>query len=253
MSIITLTTDFGLRDHYVSSVKGAILNQLPDASIVDISHQIEKYNIPQTAFVLKNAYNNFPKGTIHIIGVKTEQSKQAPQVIVFSDGHYFIGADNGIFYLLLENYIDKIIALPDNTSIFPTLDIFVNAACAISKGIPVEQLGTLKTELYQSIPFRAASIGDMIRGTVIYIDTYENIITNITQSLFNQVGKGRPFKIDLKKNDIGKINKSYNDVPEGEIVALFNSSGYLEIAMNSAKASSLLYLRINDQITINFE
>ena len=253
MPIITLTTDFGMKDHYVSSVKGAILNQLPSASIVDISHHIEKYNIPETAFVLKNAYNNFPKGTIHIIGVKTEQSNLAAQVIVYSDGHYFIGADNGIFYLLLENHIDKIIALPPNTSIFPTLDVFVNAACHLAKGNPVEELGAAKTELFQSLPFRAASIGDMIRGTVIYIDTYENVITNINQHLFNQVGKGRPFKIDLKKNDIDKINKSYNDVPEGEIVALFNSSGYLEIAMNAAKASSLLYLRINDQITIQFE
>ncbi len=253
MSIITLTTDFGLKDHYVSSVKGAILKQLPTASIIDISHQIEKYNIPETAFVLKNAYMNFPKGSVHIIGVKTEQSKQAPHVIVYSDGHYFIGSDNGIFYLLLENHIDRIIALPEDASIFPTRDIFVNAACHLISGKPVEELGTIKTELFQSIPFRAASIGDMIRGTAIYVDTYENVVTNISQSLFNQVGKGRPFKIDLKNNEIGKISKSYNEVPEGEIIALFNSSGYLEIALNTAKASSLLYLKINDQITIQFE
>ena len=253
MPIITLTTDFGLKDHYVSSVKGSILNQLPGAAIVDISHQIEKYNIPETAFVLKNAYPNFPKGTIHIIGVKTEQSKLSSHVVVFSDGHYFIGADNGIFYLLLDNHIDKIISLPENSSIFPTLDIFVNAACHIAKENPVEELGAVKTELYQSLPFRAASIGDMIRGTVIYVDTYENVVTNINQALFNQVGKGRSFIIELKNNEIDRISKSYNDVPEGEILALFNSSGYLELAMNTAKASSLLYLKINDQITIHFQ
>ena len=253
MPIITLTTDFGMKDHYVSSVKGAILNQLPTVSVIDISHRIEKYNIPETAFVLKNAYTNFPKGTIHIIGVKTEQSKSASQVVVYSDGHYFIGADNGIFYLLLENHIDKIIALPPNTSIFPTLDIFVNAACHLANGKPLEELGAIKTELYQSIPFRAASIGDMIRGTVIYIDSYDNVISNISRNLFNQVGKGRPFEINVKGNEIKKISTFYNDAPEGEIVVLFNSSDYLEIAMNMGKASSLLNFRVNDQITIQFE
>ena len=252
MPIITLTTDFGTKDHYVSAIKGAILNQLPNASVIDISHRIEKYNIPETAFVLKNAYINFPKGSIHIIGVKTEQTKLASQVVVYSDGHYFIGADNGIFYLLLENHIDKIIALPPNTSIFPTLDVFVNAACHLAKGNPLEELGALKSELYQSIPFRAASIGDMIRGTVIYIDSYDNVISNISRTLFNQVGKGRPFEINVKGNEIKKISTFYNDAPEGEIVVLFNSSGYLEIAMNMGKASSLLNYRTNDQITIQF-
>ena len=252
MPIITLTTDFGTKDHYVSAIKGAILNQLPNAYVIDISHRIEKYNIPETAFVLKNAYINFPKGSIHIIGVKTEQTKLASQVVVYSDGHYFIGADNGIFYLLLENHIDKIIALPPNTSIFPTLDVFVNAACHLAKGNPLEELGALKSELYQSIPFRAASIGDMIRGTVIYIDSYDNVISNISRTLFNQVGKGRPFEINVKGNEIKKISTFYNDAPEGEIVVLFNSSGYLEIAMNMGKASSLLNYRTNDQITIQF-
>lgn len=252
MPIITLTTDFGTKDHYVSAIKGAILNQLPNAYVIDISHRIEKYNIPETAFVLKNAYINFPKGSIHIIGVKTEQTKLASQVVVYSDGHYFIGADNGIFYLLLENHIDKIIALPPNTSIFPTLDVFVNAACHLAKGNPLEELGALKSELYQSIPFRAASIGDMIRGTVIYIDSYDNVISNISRTLFNQVGKGRSFEINVKGNEIKKISTFYNDAPEGEIVVLFNSSGYLEIAMNMGKASSLLNYRTNDQITIQF-
>lgn len=252
MAIITLTTDFGLKDHYASAVKGAILKQLPNVTIIDISHKIGKYNLPETAFILKNAYPNFPKGSIHIIGVRSEQSSQSPQVIVFSDGHYFIGADNGIFSLLLDSPIDKIIALPPNDSVFPTLDIFVDAACHIAQGKPFENLGTPTQSLFELLPFRATSMDDLIRGTVIYIDTYGNVIINITKTLFTKIANGRSFTIELKSHEIKTISKFYNDVPNGEVLALFNSTGYLEIAVNLGKADSLLHFKINDNIPIHF-
>ncbi len=252
MPIITLTTDFGLKDHYVSSVKGAILSQLPEATIVDISNVIEEYHLPDTAFILKNAFVNFPKGSIHIIGVKANQTKETPHLIVYAQGHYFIGADNGIFSLLFETDIDKIIALPEINSVFPTRDIFAKVACEIAKGKAIEELGAKKESVTQMLAFNAAPMGDSIRGKVNYVDVYGNSITNITKSLFNQTAKGRGFMIELKNHNITKISNSYNDVPHGEMLALFNTSDYLEIALNQGRADNLLSLKVNATVIIQF-
>ena len=253
MAIITITTDLGLKDHYVSSIKGAVLSRLPDVTIVDISHQIPTYNIQDAAYILKNAYPNFPKGTIHIIGLRSEYSVHSSHVIVFSDGHYFISSDNGIFSLLLETPIDKVIELPANISTFPSKDVFAIIAAQLASGATPESLGALKDGLLERMPFRAATMGDMIRGTVEYIDSYGNVMCNISEALFNQVGKGREFKIEFARYGIDKISKTYNEVPEGEILALFNSANQLEIAMNSDKANSMLNLKLNDSVTIRFQ
>lgn len=251
MAIITLTTDLGLKDHYIGSIKGSILSRFPEAAIIDISHQVPTYNIQDAAYIIKNAYPNFPKGSIHIIGIKAEQTSQSSHVIVFSDGHYFISADNGIFSFL-DSAIEKIIELPASISTFPTRDVFAVAATAMAKGVKMEELGKTKESLLERMPFRAATMDDMIRGTVEYIDSYGNVMCNITQTLFNQVGKGREFKIEFARYEILKISKTYNDVPEGEILALFNSANQLEISMNSDRANSMLNLKLNDSITIRF-
>ena len=193
MAIITLTTDLGLKDYYVSAVKGAIISQLPDVTLIDISHQVPTYNIQDAAFVLKNSYPGFPKGSIHIIGVKAENSIQSPHIIVFAEGHYFIAADNGIFSLLLDKDPEKIIELDASTSTFPTRDVFSKIACRIAKGESIEKMGKPKIALLERMPFRATSMADMIRGTVVYIDSFGNVMTNISQKLFNEVGKGREF------------------------------------------------------------
>lgn len=252
MAIITLTTDLGLKDHYVGSIKGSIYSKVPNITIVDISHQIPTYNIQDAAYIVKNAYTSFPKGSIHIIGIKAEQNSQSSHVIVFSDGHYFISADNGIFSFL-DTAIEKIIELPATISTFPTRDVFAVIACALANGSKMEELGKAKENLLERMPFRAATMGDMIRGTVEYIDSYGNVMCNITQNLFNQVGKGREFEIEFARYKIDKISKTYNDVPEGEILALFNSANQLEIAMNSDRANSMLNLKLNDSITIRFQ
>ncbi len=254
MAIITLTTDLGLKDYYVSATKGCILSRLPNAVIVDISHQIPTYNIQDAAYILKNAYPNFPAGSIHIIGVKAEQNNQSPHVVVFANGHYFISVDNGIFSLLLATEtIDKIVELPATDSTFPTRDVFAIAAVQLASGMPVDTIGKPKNELLERFPFCAASMGDTIRGTVEYVDSFGNVMCNISKRLFTQIGKGKEFKIEFARYEIGKISKTYNDVPEGEILALFNSSNQLEIAMNSDRACSMLNLKLNDSITIRFQ
>jgi S-adenosylmethionine hydrolase len=256
MSIITLTSDFGLKDHYVGAVKGAILTRIPSATIVDISHLVEKYNIQDTAYILKEAFTSFPENTIHIIGIHTEHKNTGGYVAVKHKGHYFISADNGIFSLLFEDYPETVVQIPVDTSLnmsFPTRDIFVPIACKLAQGTPIQELGIPKESLLQRLPFRASSVGNIIRGTVVYIDSYGNVITNIGKSLFEQVGKKQPFIIELaRSNQIDKISTEYNSVPEGEILALFNSSGYIEIAMRNARVSNMLNLKLNDSITVRF-
>ena len=257
MAIITLTTDFGLKDHYVGSVKGAILNQISDAIIIDISHQIEKFNIQDAAFILKETYPSFPKKTVHIIGLLTEYKNTGGYVAVENGGHFFIGADNGIFSLLFDEAPLKIIEIPVDSKInlsFPVRDIFVRFACKLANGVDIESIGKAKQDLLQRLPFRATSMGNIIRGSIVFVDSYGNVITNIDRSLFEQIGKGQAFIIELARgNQIERLSHEYNEVSEGEILALFNASGHLEIAMRNGKISSMLNLKLNDSITIRFQ
>lgn len=256
MAIITLTTDFGLKDHYVSAIKGSILSRLPGVTIVDISHKIEKYNLLDASYILKESYPNFPKETIHMIGINTELSNSGGYVLVRHNDHYFIGADNGIFSLIFEEtpQLVRELALEENQSLsFPMRDIFAKVACELAQGMDFNAIGKPKDSLLQRIPFRATSMGDNIRGSFVYVDSYGNVTTNIDRHLFRQVGKGRPFIIELARHSIERISKEYSEVPEGEVLAMFNTSGFLEIAIRSGKAASLLSLKINDSITIRFQ
>lgn len=256
MAIITLTTDFGLKDHYVGSVKGAILKQCPTAVIIDISHQIEKFNIQDAAFILKETYPDFPQKTVHIIGLLTELKNTGGYVAVENNGHFFIGADNGIFSLLFDETPKKIVEIPVDSKVnlsFPVRDVFAKVACQLANGVDIDTIGKPKQNLLQRLPFRATSMGNIIRGSIVFVDSYGNVITNIDRALFEQIGKGQTFIIELaRSNQIEKLSAEYNEVSEGEILALFNASNHLEIAMRNGKISSMLNLKLNDSITIRF-
>jgi S-adenosylmethionine hydrolase len=123
----------------------------------------------------------------------------------------------------------------------------------LANGVSLESIGKPKQNLLQRLPFRATSMGDNIRGSIVFIDSYGNVITNIDRNLFDQIGKGHPFIIELARNNqIDRISNEYNEVPEGEILALFNASNHLEIAMRNGKVSGMLNLKLNDSITIRF-
>ena len=256
MPIITLTSDWGLKDHYLASVKGAIYNQLPGAVIVDISHEISSFDLNQAAFIVRNSWQNFPEGTIHILGVNTEASIETPHTVAFYKGHYFIGADNGIFSLIFDEIPQKIIELDviqdSDYFTFSTRDVFVKVACHIAAGKPVEALGRTRDSVRQRIPFRPVIAGNLIKGKVIYVDSYENVYTNITESLFSSMSKGKKFVIQFRSDSyrIKTISKAYKDVVQGEMLALFSTSGLLEIAINQGKASSLLGLKVDQSILV---
>lgn len=269
MPIITLTTDFGLKDHYVSAVKGAILKSCPGATIVDITHEVAVFNYIEAAFILRNVFREFPEKTIHIIGVNSVKETNEKYVAVEAEGQFFIGTDNGIFSLILDTIPGKIVELIDNeNTTFPLKNIFVNAACKLANEIKIEDLGNRLDQLEVRMERQAYSNPDSIMGQVVYIDRYENAITNISQEHFEATAKGRSFNIMLKPSrsyanaykevgssfsySITKISSTYSDVVEGEKLALFNSSGYLEIAVNRGNAGKLLGLKPGEAIQVFF-
>lgn len=258
MSIITLTTDHGLKDFTVSAIKGSIFKEFAEAKIIDISHDVPKFDIMQAAFILRNAYKHFPKGTVHIVGVMPFETTDISHLAIYHEDQYFIAADNGVFSLLFDVTPKKIIQLnilsAEDDAFGPTRDVFVKAACHIARGGTLEVLGRPKEEINQRQMFRPIVTEKAIKGYVIYIDHFGNAITNISEVIFKDVGQGRPFKISFRipGYEIKEISKKYNDVPQGERLALFGITEFLEIAIHVGNASELLGLRINDMVTVDF-
>jgi len=256
MPIITLTSDWYNNDYYVGAVKGKILRTCPGASIIDITHQIAPFNISQAAFVLKNCYLEFPVGTIHIICVNSENADDEPHVVVKANGHYFISSDNGLYGLLLDDDADDLIRLDtnDNQNGFPAFGVLADAACALIKGSSLQDLGKPQKNLNKQVPMLPAIDEAVINGSVVYIDSYRNAITNINRELFERVGKKRKFEIYIQSNHykVRKLNDSYNQTSVGDLLAMFNSSGYLEVAINKGNAADLLNLDIGSVIRVKF-
>ncbi|GHC58694.1 SAM hydrolase/SAM-dependent halogenase family protein [Ulvibacter litoralis] len=275
MAIITLTTDFGEKDHFVGAVKGAIYSELDAVRIVDISHTISPFHLTEAAYIIQNAYRSFPPGTIHIIGIDSELNPENKHIAVFLDGHYFICANNGIISMLVnEINPEKIVEINIHdrvSSNFPVLEVFVKVACHIARGGTLDVIGKSISEIKQLTGIKPVvnSENNQIMGNVIYIDNYGNVICNITKDKFNDVGKGRDFKIVARTATFEKIHTHYSDAinfdapPErreedGKKLALWNSSNYLELAVYKSNpttvgsASTLFGLGFRDTITINF-
>ena len=275
MAIITLTTDFGTKDHFVAAIKGRILSQVPTTQIVDISHQVSPFDIRECAYILKCAYPEFPKGTIHIIGLESEESPENEHILVLMDGHYFIGANNGVLSIVAAGKTpEKInrISLPSTKhNSFPELEIFTQVACHLARGgkeeVVSKPFGQLKDT--KVVEPRPSNNGKTITGNVIYIDHYGNVVTNITKSLFEAYRNGRSFELIARRHKLKTIFNSYNGLIDFELpknqrkgpsdfLALFNAAGHLELAIFKSDlktvggASSLIGLNQQDIITINF-
>ncbi len=275
MAIITLTTDFGLKDHFAGAIKGSILKELDDAKIVDISHGISPFNIQECAYILENAYKSFPKGTIHIIGVDSEPTQENQHIAVLLDGHYFVSANNGVIGLITsETKPEKVVEIDirnPQASSFPEMDVFVQIACHIARGGTLEVVGKPFDGLKDLTGFlpTVTDNGKKISGSVIYIDNYGNVVTNIQKNFFEAYRKGRDFEINARTTKIKQIHNRYSDIINfelekdkrkgaGDVLALFNSSNYIELAIYKSDlktvggASSLLGLDYRDTITIDF-
>lgn len=259
MSIITLTTDLGMQDHYVGVLKGRILKSFPDARIIDLSHNVKHFFTPGAAMVVRNSYQEFPKGTVHLIGIVSGTTNLERLLAVENEGQFFIGADNGLFPLIFEEEPDRTfdltrIPISETSFLFPTKEIFAIAAAHLAQGGIMEVLGNKSGVSVRNSLFLPTIDGNQLRGMAIHLDGYGNIITNIDKSLFESVGQNRPFEITFRgqQHRLNKLSSAYGDVPEGEKMVLFGTSGFLEIAMNRSNASQLLGVRLEDPILIEF-
>ncbi len=276
MPIITLTTDFGEKDHFAGAVKGKIYSELDDIKIVDISHSISPFHITEAAYIIQNAYRSFPPGTIHIIGIDSELNPENKHIAVHLDGHYFICANNGIISMLAsEINPEKIVEINIHDHVisnFPVLDVFVKVACHIARGGTLEVIGKNISEIKELTGIKPVinNEANQIIGNVIYIDNYGNVVCNITKSNFDEVGKGRDFKITARTASFTKVHTHYSDAinfdlpsekreEDGKKLAIWNSSGYLELSIYKSNpstigsASTLFGLEFRDTITVNFE
>ncbi len=256
MSIITLTSDWSTSDFYIGAIKGKILSNCKESVIIDISHKIQAFNTAQAAFVLRNAYPNFPAGTIHLIFINTEPSPDKPFMAIKAAGHFFIGTDNGIFSLISGEQAEKIVKLnPDKSNSHSAFDIFCDAACKLANGMNIEELGEECKSLNVRIPLRPTIEDETLTGSVIYLDSYQNAITNISKELFDKISLNRGYEIYVqsKHYKISRISDFYNEVPVGELLAIFNSIGLLEIAINNGNAARLLNLDTNSTVRVEFK
>ncbi|HEX3033997.1 MAG TPA: SAM-dependent chlorinase/fluorinase [Thermodesulfobacteriota bacterium] len=243
--IITLTTDFGVKDHYVGVMKGVILSINPDALIVDITHEIPPHDVLKGAFTLRNFYRYFPEGTIHVVVIDPGVGSQRKPVAVEAEGNIFVGPDNGVFTFVYSGsksfkvieISNPIYTLADVSSTFHGRDIFAPVAGYISMGAPIEDLGK---EVWSPVklPIKEPQIrGNEIIGEVVYTDHFGNLVTNIPHDLVKSGSK-----IYIGKDMIKGISRSYSEVPEGELLAIIGSSGFLEISVNQGRASDMIDL-----------
>lgn len=258
MSLISITSDFGSDSHYVAALKAHILRLMPSATMLDISHNITSHNILQAAFVVRNSYKNFPKGSVHLIAVDSDIQKYKRYLVLEHDNQFFITSDNGIADLLFDSVPSSIkqfnedLYLPND--LFPEKNVWSKVATALLTNQKMDDILKPCKEHRKMQSLKAVVSDDKIIASVIFIDSYQNAFLNISKSEFEHFQKGRNFKLFYApRHPITKISKAYSDVAEGEELILFNENEYLEIAMNKGKAASLLGLKLGNQVIVEFE
>lgn len=275
MPIITLTSDYGTVDHRVAAIKGNILQLNPDCKIVDITHHIGAYNLLQTAYIIRNAYVNFPKDSIHIISVDSFYHKDRKNLLVKADGHYFIAADNGllslVFYDLKPEAIYEITINNrfDDEVKFTSVDIFAPVAAHLCNGGLPELIGR-KINDYKDIIFPKPYFNEkenIVIGEVMYIDNFGNCVTNVPRIFFEKTAVNfKNFEINIRNTLLKNIHRKYTDVVtdweneseyHGKASAIFNEQDLLEITIykgtNKNGANTLFGLKLGDKIYIQFE
>ena len=258
MAIITLTTDLGDKDIYQAALKGSILKLIPSVTIVDITHSIAAFNVQRAAFILKNSFHYFPDNTVHLIGIDTVYNVDTKYLAIRYKNHFFVGADNGIFSLMFDQDAEEMVEINIMQDLkflhFPLADIFVKAACRLAQGAALAQIGIPVNGIEKKMNLQPVVEKNIIKGSVIYIDSFQNVITNITKEFFNSIQHGRRFVLYFKRNEtITHLSWHYNEVPEGEKLCMFGISDHLEIAINKGNASGLLGLNLGDSVIIDFQ
>ena len=252
MPVVTLTTEWKPDDIYNGIIKGKLSSMCPGVVIVDNAGSIPPFNISIASFIIRNTFNNYPRGSVHIICVHTEAGKDQDYLIVSARDHFFIGTDNGIFNLILNAEPDDVIKI-NHAENQDELEIFAKAAADIMSGRKPVELGTPVKTISERVPLRATIDKDVIIGSIIFIDSYGNAVSNITREVFYRVFENKGFRIQIQsnKNYTDHISMRYSDVPVGDMLAKFNLLDLLEISINGADVSELLSLSVGSVVRVD--
>lgn len=256
MAIVTLLTDSGESDHYVAAIKARIISINPGIRIEDISHKIKPNDIAHAAFVLRAVFRDFPKGTVHLVGVDAVGAKGDLPIALQLEDHFFVGADNGLFGLISDKTHQNLISLNSITTIsttFPERDIFAPAAVKLASGISLSDLGKPLPVFKKMIDRQVKATKKQITGSVVRVDGFGNLITNIPREAFEILSKEKVYTIQFGGEKFRRIHTDYHQVEEGECVILFNSLNMLEIGIFKGNASDLLGLAYDSVVTITFD
>ncbi|HYC40829.1 MAG TPA: SAM-dependent chlorinase/fluorinase [Chitinophagaceae bacterium] len=248
MPLLTLTSDIGTQDYLVGAIKAQLLQVNPEFQIIDISHNVPPFNFPQAAYICRNAVRNFPEKTCHLILVSLFESRPEQLLLASYDGQYLLCADNGLLSMILEERPEGLrsIAL-DRQEARNT--IYCTAAMGrianqLAGGTAMNSIGADANSFLEKHHLRPMLDNNWIEGQIIFIDNFGNVIVNITREQFEEQRRGRSFRVVFKRDEvIDRISETYADVAEGEKLALFNSAGYLEIAINKGNAAGLFGLK----------
>jgi S-adenosyl-L-methionine hydrolase (adenosine-forming) len=229
-NIITVLTDFGLKDPYVGIMKGVILSINPEATMVDVSHDVEPQDIKDGAFLVPEYYPFFPEGSIHLCVIDPTVGSSRKGLIVTKEGHIFVGPDNGLFTFLLDGaevheISNQALMLPRISSTFHGRDIFAPAAAHLSRGTMPFRFGPAVTSPVRLSDLVPSLEGNTLTGEIIHIDRFGNLLSNIDHRLFMEFVGDRPFLIEVGRLSFSSLNKSYY---EDRYTCLVGSSGYLE-------------------------
>ena len=258
--IVSLTTDFGLRDPYVAEMKAAILGICPDATIVDVTHGVDKFNVRAGAFMLASAAPYFPTGSVHVAVVDPCVGTPRRPIIIETEKAFFVGPDNGLLILATESaglkqmrHIEsRRLMLPHVSSTFHGRDIFAPAAAHLANGVSLEEFGSQITEVVKPEFTKVTCTKDALVGEVLHVDDFGNIITNIQAkdiSLFREnviqvkVASHAPYQM--------KLTMTYADAKLQEPLAIIGSHNYLEIALNQGNAAAKFGAKVGDKITLS--
>lgn len=253
MPLITFTSDFGLTDHYVAAVRAKLYAGDPSLRVIDISHEIDKFNIAHASFVLRSVYQDFPEESVHIIAVGASSEAQGC-LAVRLDKHFFISPDNGIISLLNDREPEWILHLHrTHASSFMAKDIMVPAALALIAGEQPSTIGTPISDMQRKMHRQLKANKKLIAGNVIHVDHYGNLITNIDRFTFEVLSKDATYRITFGRERFNVIQECYHDVDYGECALFFNSQQLLEISINQGSAAQLLGLGYDSSVQIHFD
>jgi S-adenosylmethionine hydrolase len=252
MPVVTLTTEWRPDDIYNGIIKGMLSSISPGIIIIDNASNIPPFNISHASFIVRNTYNNYPKGSVHIICVHSEAHSDQDYLIVKARDHYFVGTDNGIFNLILNSDPDEVVKI-NHAGSSNELEIFAKAASDLIAGKKPSELGKPVKTISEKIPLRATIDKDVIIGSIIFIDSYGNAISNVTREVFYRVFENKNFRILIQsnKNYTDQISQKYSDVPVGDMLARFNQFDLLEIAINGADVSELLSITVGSVLRVD--